>query len=715
MGSERWTLGRVFALGGVGLAGLLALLFWVVLSRSRESTLTAAAHLREQRAAAIASGLQQSLARAERPLDELARALEHGLVRADDADGLEAFLYRSLLAESDLVELSFTHARRLGFDADGAPQLAPEGRAQCAVERGMQPGAPLSSTRIQVDAQGGATRRVRRRAGGQGFGEGELSGPERVPDPTRHATFLTPASRAFAGQTLWSDLFWFAHEEGAGADERRVVVSVQRAIEDGAGAFAGVMRAALLADELTRRVAEAVEEGDPHRVVLCDARGRLIAASQLDGRIRADAGDLRLFADSMPEELALLLAQPQLAQARPAGGRFVCEGEAYQFTFRPLPDTQDWIVGVVVPEQHYLGELSAIRRGLVAVVGVVGLVILLANLGMLRLLRGNLARIDACSGELERFDFEPRSPRGFALAEVRRVIERLELAKTAMRAMGRYVSLDLVRQLYRERKEPELGGEPRRVSLFFSDIEGFTSLAERVPPDELARLLGLYLECMTAAVHETGGLVDKYIGDAVMALWNAPEEQAQHAQAACRAALLAQARTAARMRAADWGAEAPFVTRIGLHTDEVLVGHFGAPERMNYTALGDGVNLAVRLEGLNKQYGTRILASEALVETVGEAFAFRQIDRVAVKGKERGVGVFELLGEGALDPALAQRARAYEAALQLYFERRFADAQRAFEALEDDPPARALAARCAEYVAQPPAEDWRGVYHARAK
>jgi adenylate cyclase len=176
------------------------------------------------------------------------------------------------------------------------------------------------------------------------------------------------------------------------------------------------------------------------------------------------------------------------------------------------------------------------------------------------------------------------------------------------------------------------------------------------------------------------------------------------------------AATEALYAAAAWDGLPRFVTRFGIHTDAVMVGHFGAPERMSFTALGDGVNLASRLEGLNKQYGTRILVSESVQAAAAHAFAFRKLDRVAVKGKTLGIHVYELVGDKTAPAAHLPAMRRYEEALGLYFERRFADAALLLETqADDDPPSRVLLARCRGLIAAPPPPDWDGIYVSRIK
>ncbi len=261
---------------------------------------------------------------------------------------------------------------------------------------------------------------------------------------------------------------------------------------------------------------------------------------------------------------------------------------------------------------------------------------------MLRAMRRDLGRLIGETTRLSGFDFAPARSEVDTFRDVQAAADSLEQAKTALRALGKYVPLDLVRRLYEARVEPMLGAEIQDVTLLFSDIEGFTTLSEQLTPNALAVALGAYLETMTRAIHSTGGIIDKYTGDGVMALWNTPNPCEHHAERACEAALACRDATAALFGSPVWAGVAPWRTRFGIHRAEVNVGHFGAPDRMSFTAMGDGVNLASRLESLNKQYGTFILVSASVERDARERFHFRRVDRVAVKGKREGVEIFEL-------------------------------------------------------------------------
>ncbi|HEX4085540.1 MAG TPA: adenylate/guanylate cyclase domain-containing protein, partial [Chthoniobacteraceae bacterium] len=291
------------------------------------------------------------------------------------------------------------------------------------------------------------------------------------------------------------------------------------------------------------------------------------------------------------------------------------------------------------------------------------------------------------------------------LSDINRVLDSLERAKTAMRSMGKYVPLDLVRRLYHRGEEPQLGGEATEISLLFSDIQGFTSFADGTDPDIVANYLGNYLQVMVSTIQGARGTIDKFIGDSVMAFWNAPEPVRGHAALACRAALECRKALNALYLSPQWDGMPGFETRFGLHACVASVGHFGSPDRFNYTAIGDGVNLASRLESLNKYYGTHIIVSEDIRNAAGEGFVFRRLDRVAVKGKSACLDIYELIG----DDGTPRYVAAYEQALKAWLCGDFAQALAIAGTQPGDPASVFLAARCREYIEEPPAE-WAGVY-----
>jgi class 3 adenylate cyclase/CHASE2 domain-containing sensor protein len=270
-----------------------------------------------------------------------------------------------------------------------------------------------------------------------------------------------------------------------------------------------------------------------------------------------------------------------------------------------------------------------------------------------------------------------------------------------------YLSPAMVEEMLRAEKPPALGGETRTVTILFSDVAGFTSFSERLAPFELVQFMNAYLSAMTEIVQKHKGYVDNFIGDAIIAVFGAPLADPDHARHAVACAIECRQRLAELNR--DEGAFAghPLKARIGLNTGEVLVGNIGSKDRLKYTVMGDAVNLASRLEGANKAYGTSILVSEDTVAAAGIGFEFREIDCVRVKGRAKAVAIYEPLGEDHhLSPA---GARDFAGALAAYRAGRFDEAAAAFARLAAiDPTAEILAARAGTLAAEPPA-DWQPV------
>ena len=272
-------------------------------------------------------------------------------------------------------------------------------------------------------------------------------------------------------------------------------------------------------------------------------------------------------------------------------------------------------------------------------------------------------------------------------------------------AFAMYVSGEVVNQMIAHPERLKLGGERREVSLLFSDLAGFTSISERLTPDALATVINLYLNEMTKIIMAEGGTVDKFIGDAVMAFWGAPLDDPDHALHATRAAMQMQARMAElQTRFVEMGA-GTIGLRIGVHSGPAVVGNMGSDLRFNYTAMGDTVNLAARLEGVNKAYGTGILVSGTTAAAVSGTIALRRVDRVRVKGKDIAVDIHTPCTDADL-------ANLTEAAWQTYAAADWQQAEAAWLQLQLRWPGDSLPAvfieRIAAYRRMPPAADWDG-------
>jgi adenylate cyclase len=208
---------------------------------------------------------------------------------------------------------------------------------------------------------------------------------------------------------------------------------------------------------------------------------------------------------------------------------------------------------------------------------------------------------------------------------------------------GKYVSPVVIENLLKNPEKINLGGEKRNITIFFSDIRGFTPISEKLEPEELVHLLNEYLTEMSSIIIENQGLVDKYMGDAIMAFWGAPLDQPNHAELACKSSLEMMEKLKELQK--KWKKEGipAFDFGIGLNSGDAIVGNMGSSNRFDYTAIGDNVNLASRLEGLNKTYGTNVIISENTYKIVKDKFNTRELGVVKVKGKEKPIRIYELL------------------------------------------------------------------------
>jgi adenylate cyclase len=292
-------------------------------------------------------------------------------------------------------------------------------------------------------------------------------------------------------------------------------------------------------------------------------------------------------------------------------------------------------------------------------------------------------------------------------------------------AFSQYLSPTVIDQLLANPDKLTLGGERREISIFFSDVQGFTSISEKLDPSQLTELLNDYLSMMTDTILESGGPIDKYEGDAIIAFWNAPVNLEAHAARALRASmacggLLEEKRTFFEEKFRAWnidtqGLNTRLLTRIGLNTGYAVVGNMGSSKRFDYTMLGDAVNLASRLEGLNKQFGTYLMCSDATFGRAREAASFfgRKLAQVAVVGKREPVTVWEPMEEEAFR-AGEKTIRRFDQARDLFDGGEFERALPLFTSLTgEDKPSFFYAEQCRYYLAHP--DEWKGYWRAVSK
>lgn len=462
---------------------------------------------------------------------------------------------------------------------------------------------------------------------------------------------------------------------------------------------------------------------------------------------------------------------------------------------------KEWKIIVIVPENDFLGPLIKMRR----VVLLISFLVLAFAVCIAKLISRGISRpILALTEEtkkIENFELDGTELTPSNIKEVQMMNNSISSMKQGLKAFKKYVPSTLVRELIKTGEEARLGGKNDELSILFSDIQGFTSISEKAPPEELMVQLFEYNNELTSIIISHKGTIDKYIGDAIMAFWGAPKWSEDHALSACEAALLCHRKSEELNK--KWEAEGEifeltehtlnnlkeedvpedivtklgslkdhqyateaefveamgtaigseqtfhhkpmilshagkrkmiFITRFGVHTGQAIVGNMGSEERMNYSILGDSVNLASRVEGINKVYGTRLTVTQDTYDKVSDHFLFRPLDIVAVKGKKKGIALYEMIGKKGeelprrtldLQDAFtkgfnAYMAREWQKALDI-----FKDIRKKFPSEDSknkkkpdkssDEATNLYIRRCTEYLEEPPDGDWDGVFRPRTK
>jgi adenylate cyclase len=423
-----------------------------------------------------------------------------------------------------------------------------------------------------------------------------------------------------------------------------------------------------------------------------------------DPRVSALAAQLRLTGDA------------RRGAAR-SPSRFVANGEAYLAAVKSVdPDSgPPWVICAVIPESEVLGQVErSMSDTLFVGLGVLAMALLVSRSVSTRVSQ-RLERLASEAHAVRRFDFGARPVTHSIIREIDDLAAAVEDMKGGLRSFRKYIPTELFRACLSSGREAEFGGVRRNVTIFFSDVVSFTAIAEDLKPEQLVDLLREYQNTVCNAIEATGGTVDKFIGDAVMAFWDTSTTELNHATAACITALRCQ--SALNVLHERWRAagKQPFRTRIGLHTGEVVVGNIGSDARLNYTIIGDAVNVANRLEGLNVIYGTDVLISESTYKAAALEISARPIDYVAVRGRRLPVLIYQLLGLKTDDASGAQTiiplcAQGLECYRSGEWKRAIAVFEEVLRYCPGDPPALLLIDRCRSHLEHSPELDWDGVF-----
>ena len=479
---------------------------------------------------------------------------------------------------------------------------------------------------------------------------GEVVGVERASEATYdprprpwYKSALTTKGIATSGLHIFTSI-----------DRPGMTLSRQLATDD--GELIAVFGADLTTENLSHVLAER-RVGSRGVVFIMDEEQRLLGHPEPERTLIQKDGQLDVikakdFSDP-------ILAEAVSKHVAGAGDHFRAalgpKGDEFLVSFTRVSEGfgKDWTIGIIAAEDDFVGPL---RRASVMIV-VIGVVFLgIASLAVLWISRLLTRPIQSLTDETKRIRNLQLSGEvrvQSSVDEIQTLALALDAMKAALRSFAAYVPKGVVKGIIESGTGTEVGGERRQLTVLFTDIKGFTATSENMVPEDLLNHLTIYLEGIAAAIDHHNGIIDKFIGDAVMALWNAPQRDPDHVANACRAMLACQA--AIQQFNADLvnNNYPPFPTRFGLHTGVTVVGNVGCHDRMQYTALGATVNLASRVEALNKHFGTEMMVTGAVEEVVRDLFVFRPLGPTIASGTSIPVLLFELVGAKDGEPNAA--------------------------------------------------------------
>jgi adenylate cyclase len=397
-------------------------------------------------------------------------------------------------------------------------------------------------------------------------------------------------------------------------------------------------------------------------------------------------------------------------------------GETWVYSWSEIKpgEKPDWVVGVCVKRKAM--SVGGIIMGRMVFMSLIIMIIIMIPMGIkygksigepLEKMAADVVKIGR--GDIS-FSDNPKS----SYTEIIQLSEGIEKMKSGLLSFRKYIPYKVVNQVLASRKTAEPFAEKKELTIFFSDLENFTTISESLEPDKLVKLIGDHLAMCTNVIQALDGTVDKYIGDSVMAFWNAPEDCENHELKACQAALACQEQMVLFNERNKAEGLPLLKMRIGISTGTVFVGNIGSEDRLNYTAVGDTVNLASRLEGTNKTYKTWILISDKTAAGIGEKILTRPVDKVAVKGKANAVLIHEVLAISQDEtPELRRVINSTVLGFEHYLAQRFQQAINCYTQILDinkeDHLALFYIERCKEYLQFSPPSDWDGTYISHSK
>jgi len=459
---------------------------------------------------------------------------------------------------------------------------------------------------------------------------------------------------------------------------------------------------------------------------LINEENEIIATSANSKTFEIDekTNNLTLVKTTESDNAILKTAAKNLISGSSEHTKFNINGIEYTASLKKLEKLPLYLISIA-PESDFTAAFESVKANMFAI----SAFLFIISFGVIFLLSkristpiSSLCNSAKAIGEM-RLDEYPNPPKS-NIVEIKELSNAMDSMKLSISTFAKYAPKELVRKLVKKGEEPILGGMTKEITMLFSDIEKFSTVSEKLPAEYLVLHLSEYFDELTKEIMKHNGIIDKYIGDSIMAIWGAPNPDENQVINACNAALGCQKiLEELKEKWAPLG-KPPLPTRIGIHTGQAIVGNIGSQDRMNFTAIGDSVNIASRLEGANKYYGTKILVSESVEDIAKGRILFRVIDKIAVKGRSSGIVVYEpLCSMKDADDEEYYRlidlcAKAKEA-FELYQNQEFEGALKHYKSMlllfpNLNISIEPLINRCEEFIKTPPV-NWDGTNHLMGK
>lgn len=501
-------------------------------------------------------------------------------------------------------------------------------------------------------------------------------------------------------------------------------ITVSRSIYNAQGMFKGVFSLDMTLKGFSQFLSR-LKISDNAKSYVIDDKDKMVANSALKPVAVIKEQDYSLISvkDFGDPVLAKALETYKKEKGKESVIYFEYEKMDYIASIQDFPKVfqNNWKAVVVVPSSDFVHQIKENRNSVLNYSILILVCAFILSYLLARRISKPIKMLSAEAKRIKNLDFSNNTQVESKISEIIDLNAAIMSLKSTVQSFSCYIPKNLVKNLMSRKQSIQIGGKAKEVTLMFTDIIGFTSISEEITADKLIIYLSDYFEEMTQIIMKNEGTVDKYIGDAIMSFWGAPIPDRHHAFNACRSALLCQKRLEEINRIWKREGRPVFMTRMGVHLGEVIVGNIGSTERMNYTAIGDSVNLCSRLEAINKEYGTKIIISEAVYQVVKDRFLCRTLDYVAVKGKKNAIKIHELVGQIKGDNALyptdeqVEFCKLFEQAHKLYMSRQWKEALELFEfvkghASKGDLSVKIYIERCLQYIDNPPPKDWDGTH-----